>query len=511
MDTAPPPRPENHFEIKCDCFVGSLLAMTEEDGQELRRCETVGWRPSARGTVNRPPTAPLAGPNYPVLGKIKRRKRTTAMAEDFAECIIVGAGPAGSAAALTLAKSRVNVHVLERGNSPGAKNVSGAILYANALNDLIPGFRVEAPIERTVVRQRYSFLTKDAEMSVFDLHTDQFKHTTMHNMFSVNRRSFDKWFADQAIKAGATYHTGILVDKLIQDSQGVVIGVETSQGTLRANVVILADGANSILNRHNGRSRRSHATTMGLGVKETIRLPIGKIEDRFNLERNEGASFKYLGEPVQYSPGGAFILTNNETLSVGVVTRLSDLSDKGVRPYDLLDAFKNHPRIRRLLEGGVSEEYSAHILPEMGYDHLPPLTSDGLLVAGDAAGLLNVLCHEGMNLAMASGLMSGLAVLEANKHGKYSNKVLGIYGKMLHQSFVLQDMKTVRHFHELMKEKPEYFNELLKAAVQFATDATSITDKPKKEQISRAWHDFTATCGWGTLTKEAFRLWKFLR
>jgi electron transfer flavoprotein-quinone oxidoreductase len=433
------------------------------------------------------------------------------MGDDFAECIVVGAGPAGSAAALALAKSRVDVHVLERGHAVGAKNVSGAILNANTLSHLIPGFRAEAPLERRVARQRYSLLTGDAEMGVFDLHTSQSKHPPLHNLFAVNRRAFDKWFADQAIKVGATYHTGIRADRLIQDSHGVVIGVETSQGALHANVVILTDGANSILNRHNGRSKHSQVSKMWLGVKETIRLPIGKIEDRFNLERNEGASFKYLGEPVQYSPGTAFILTNNETLSVGVITRLSDLSDKGARPYELLDAFKNHPWIRRLLEGGVSEEYSAHILPEMGYGHLPPLTGDGFLVAGDAAGLLSALFHEGMNLALASGLMSGLAAAEASKHGKYSNNVLGIYRKMLHQSFVMQDMKTASKFHELMEEKPEYFNELLKATVQFATDVTSITDKPDKEQISRAWHEFTATTGRGTLAKEAFRLWRFLR
>ena len=222
----------------------------------------------------------------------------------------------------------------------------------------------------------------------------------------------------------------------------------------------------------------------------------GKIEDRFNLEHNEGASFKYLGDPVQYSPGGAFIFTNQDTLSVGIVARLSDLSDKGAKPYELLDSFKKHPRIKKLLEGGESQEYSAHILPEMGYDHLPELTGDGVLLAGDAAGLLNVLFHEGMNLSMASGLMAGLTVADAKK--------------MLHKSFVMKDMKMAMGFHRLMEETPEYFDRVLNAAVQSATEAVSITDKPKKEQISQALKNFRSTCGWGTTTKGAFRLWRLV-
>jgi len=432
------------------------------------------------------------------------------MAEVHAECIVVGGGPAGSAAALALAKSGVDVRVVERGKSPGAKNVSGAILYANTLNNLVPEFRAKAPLERTVVRQRFALLTADAEMVVLDLHNGKFKERPLHNLFTVNRRKFDEWFADQAMEAGADYKTATRVDKLLQDNRGKVTGIETLEGRLTADVVIVADGANSCLAKQAGLRKPFVPGRIGLGVKETIALPEGKIEDRFNLEHNEGASFKYLGDPVQYSPGGAFIFTNEDTLSVGIVARLSDLSDKGAKPYELLDSFKKHPRIKKLLEGGESQEYSAHILPEMGYDHLPELTGDGVLLAGDAAGLLNVLFHEGINLGMASGLMAGLTIAGAKRNGRYSNRVLKVYRKMLQESFVMKDMKMAMGFHHLMEETPEYFDKLLKTAVQFATEAVSSTDKPKKEQISQAWKNFRSTCGWGTLTKEAFRLWRLI-
>lgn len=86
------------------------------------------------------------------------------MAEgDRTECIVVGGGPAGTAAALTLANSGIDVCVLERGTVPGDKNVSGSILPTNVLAKLVPGFRDDAPLERTVVRQKYALLTEDAE------------------------------------------------------------------------------------------------------------------------------------------------------------------------------------------------------------------------------------------------------------------------------------------------------------------------------------------------------------
>jgi len=426
------------------------------------------------------------------------------------ECIVVGAGPAGSAAAFTLAKSGVEVQVLERGHVPGAKNVSGAILYTNTLNNLIPEFRAEAPLERSIVRQRYSLLTADAELTILDLSAAAFKSKPRENAFSINRRKFDAWFADKAGEAGAVYQSGIRADRLIRDPAGKICGVETSEGRVSADVVILADGANSTLAKQVGLRKRFTPDKVALGVKETLSLPRGAIEDRFNIEADEGASFKYLGEPVHYSPGGAYILTNNDTLSIGVVLRLSDLSVKGVKPYELLESFKNHPRVRRLLDGGVSQEYSAHILPELGYDHLPQLTGDGVLVTGDAAGLLNVVFHEGINLAMASGLMAALTTAAVRENGGYSSTSLKAYNKMLHESFVMKDMKSAMGFHKIMEERPDYFDKLLKSAVRFATDAVSITDKPKNEQIASAWKTFRSSYGWTALAKEAFRLWRLV-
>ena len=429
------------------------------------------------------------------------------MSEDHVQCIVVGGGPAGSAAAFTLAKSGAEVLVLERGKTPGSKNMFGGILYSNILNSIIPDFWEKAPLERNVTRQKYSLLTDDTELTLFDIHCGRFKQEPFNNSFIVSRRKFDEWFAGQAMEEGADYVTGTRVDKVIKDRQGKVIGIESLGDRLYADVVILADGANSMLAKQCGLRKRFHPGKIGLGIKEWMALPKGKIEDRFNLEGGEGASFKYLGQPVKYAPGGAFIYTNDDSLSVGLIVRLSDIANNGAKPNDLLEGFKNHPYIKKLLEGGELQEYSAHILPEMGYDYLPEISADGILVIGDAAGLVNALFHEGINFAMASGVMAGLTVLEAIRKNDYSNNVLKEYRGKLKESFVLKDMKKVMKFHKLMENNGHFFDNHVKSIVQFATQMISVTNRSKEEQISEAWSDLRTDIS----LLDAFELWGIIR
>ena len=417
------------------------------------------------------------------------------MSEDHVQCIVVGGGPAGSAAAFTLAKSGAEVLVLERGKTPGSKNMFGGILYCNILNSIIPGFWEKAPLERNVTRQKYSILTDDTEL------------TSFNNSFTVSRRTFDEWFANQAMEEGAEYFTGVRVDKVIKDRKGKVIGVESLGDRLYADVVILADGANSMLSKQCLLRKRFHPGKIGLGIKEWMALPKEKIEDRFNLEGREGASFKYLGQPVKYAPGGAFIYTNDESLSVGLVVRLSDIANNGAKPNDLLEGFKKHPFIKKLLEGSDLQEYSAHILPEMGYYDLPEFSADGVLVIGDAAGLVNTLFHEGINFAMASGVMAGLTVLEAMQKNDYSNTILKEYGIKVRNSFILRDMKKVMRYHKMIEKNGHFFDNHVKSIVQFATQMISVTDRSKKEQISEAWSDLRTEIS----VLDAFKLWGIIR
>ncbi|MBI5886962.1 MAG: FAD-binding protein [Deltaproteobacteria bacterium] len=391
------------------------------------------------------------------------------MAERY-DCIVVGAGPAGAAAALTLAKAGLSVIVFERGEYPGAKNLFGGILYTTVLAGLIPGFCDEAPLERHVSKRRYSFVTGDSEAAV-DLSFDAFNKPPFNNSYTALRARFDRWFASKAEEAGAIVVAEAVVDELIMEN-GVAKGarVRMEGGTVYADAVILAEGANSLLAEKAGIRPRINAADYSLGVKEIISLPEGVIEDRFGLEAGAGTACEFFGEALGPGvEGGGFIYTNIDTLSVGIACPVSVLKEKMLKPNEMLDAFKLHPAVRKFLRGGRIEEYAAHLIPEGGYNAIGRLVGNGVLLAGDCAGFVNPsLYKEGTNLAMASGVMAAETVIEARATGDFSEAGLQGYLKRLNDSFVMQDLKRYRDvpatLHSstgLFKEYPEAVMELL--------------------------------------------------
>ena len=170
------------------------------------------------------------------------------------------------------------------------------------------------------------------------------------------------------------------------------------------------------------------------------------INERFHLEGNEGAAHLYAGDVTQGKFGGGFLYTNKESLSLGVVIGIKDAMDPKlpVEVPALLEAFKGRPEISPLIRGGNTTEYSAHVIPEGGFKSLANLCGNGILAAGDAAGLaLNIgFTVRGMEYALASGYFAAQAVLNAKEVGNFSSETLGVYRKLLEQSFVLQDLKN---------------------------------------------------------------------
>src|SRR3989440_5274740 len=363
------------------------------------------------------------------------------------DAIVVGAGPAGSSAALAMARAGLEVALIERGEYPGAKNVSGAALYApDLLSDLLPDYWEEAPVERYMTRRVVTFLGKEAATSL-DFRTNRFSKPP-YNGFTLLRPKFDRWLAGKAEEAGTLLITSTVVDDLLYEGEQVV-GVRSRRedGEIYAPVVIAADGANSFLAKKAGLQREFRAEEMTLGVKEVLRLDAHTIEERFNLTGDEGMSNEFVGFATGEVKGGGFLYTNRDTLSIGVVTQIASLAEKRVRAYDLLDQFKGHPAFAPLVRDGVTLEYSAHMIPEGGWAMLPQLSRGGLLVVGDAAGFVFAagLFLEGMNFAIASGLAAAETIKQAHHEHEFSSLSLSRYRKRLEESFVLQDLKKFRH------------------------------------------------------------------
>lgn len=359
------------------------------------------------------------------------------------DAVVVGGGPAGSTAALRMAQKGMAVLLIERGQAPGSKNMFGGMLpYCPVVEELIPRFWDEAPWERKVVKRNLSVLSGTSITSLA-FESDNFDNQS-HSGFTLFRPIFDKWYGEEARKAGADLLTSCLAEDLLWTGN-MVSGVKIGRngGDIPAPVTIACDGVLSILGKKAGLSHHPKPSDMALGVKALFRLGEEEINDRFGLVRRQGATHEFLGctEGVR---GGGFIYTQTETVSVGLVFHLDSLRQRRIAPYDLLERFLSLGPVRRILKGAELLEYSAHVLPEGGYRAVPEVFTHGMLLAGDAAGLCytNGLNQEGMNLAMASGLLAGDAAVEAHEKGDFSAKQLSGYRNRLEESFVLRDMKT---------------------------------------------------------------------
>lgn len=362
------------------------------------------------------------------------------------DAIVVGAGPAGSSAALAMARAGLRVALIERGEYAGAKNVSGAALYApGLLAELLPNYWEEAPVERFLTRRVISLLGQESALSI-DFRTSHFAQPP-YNGFTILRPKFDRWLADKAQEAGATLITSTVVDDLLYE-QDRVVGVlcRREQGELYAPVVIAADGANSFLAKKAGLQREFRADEMTLGIKEVLRLDAHTIEERFNLTNDQGMATEYVGFATGSVKGGAFLYTNRDSLSIGLVVQIASLAQQRIKPYELLDQFKQHPAVAPLVRDSVQVEYSAHMIPEGGHAMLPRLFGGGLMVVGDAAGFVFAagIFLEGMNFAIASGLAAAVTAQEAHSQGDFSAASMARYRQRLEKSFVLQDLKRFK-------------------------------------------------------------------
>lgn len=429
------------------------------------------------------------------------------------DAIVVGAGPSGNAAAYVMAKAGLKVLQIERGEYPGSKNVQGAILYAKALEDIIPDFREDAPLERHIIEQRMWMLDETSFIGTH-VRSDDYNKPP-YNRYTIIRAQFDKWFSSKVREAGALLICETTVNHLIMDGDQVVgVQCDREHGDVYADVVILADGVNSTLARKAGFHGEIEARNVALAVKEILFMPEETIRQRFNIGEEEGVVIEMVGRITDGMMGTGFLYTNKESLTIGVGCMLGDFKKNPNRtsPYVLLEQMKRHPSIAPLIAGGEMKEYCAHLIPEGGFNAIPQVYGNGWMIVGDSGGFVNAAHREGSNLAMTTGRLAAETVIAAKAADRgYRANALSPYKAALDDSFVMKDLHKYRDMPEVLHRNPQFFTtypDLFANAARTMITVDGIDKTTKKREIMSSFRRSRSLTG---LVGDAYKLWRAFR
>lgn len=397
------------------------------------------------------------------------------------DVIIVGAGPAGSTAGFLLAQAGMNVLMVERGQTPGSKNVSGGLIYSKLAAEVFPEFWSSAPVERAITTHQLAMLSETSSVAL-DFRSQEGARPP-YNAFSVLRARFDPWLAKQAEDAGATLITGVTVDSLLVEG-GRVIGIQAGPDRLEADVVVVAEGTRSLLLKQEGLREDFHPHDVSLGIKEVIALPEKTIEERFLCTPETGMAYTFVGHTCGIE-GGGFLYTNRTSLSLGIVVKIDSLYKSKLQPHQVLDTFKTHPLIARLIDGGEMIEYSAQTVHRGGYQLMSRLYGDGYVVTGSAARLLmnNILTLRGMDFAMISAQAAVGAILTARERNDYSAASLAGYETNLKQTSIYKDWQTFKATYPLLENK-RLFEVYPELACKVMEDLFAPTTEPSPKVLA---------------------------
>ena len=425
--------------------------------------------------------------------------------ENKTQVIVVGGGIAGISAAITVARAGKEVVLIERGSFCGSKNVFGGAIYTRAVKELFPDFEKSAPIERYTVEHRYALF-----FLFFGTIISHKSKKNIENSFTAIRSKFDKWAIEQAINEGVYFAPNTVVRSLIT-KQEKVIGIKTDLEEYYADITILADGVNSLLAKQIGLRKNFEPAQMALGIKEVINLDKEIIENRFNIEDKQGVIYEIMGGPMKEMLGLGYIYTNQKSVTIGIGVALDELKNKKKKPYELLNELKMHPVIAPLIKDGELSEYSAHLIPEGGFNGIPQLYDDGVMVVGDAAMLVNNIHWEGTNLALISGKFAGEVAVEALNNNDFSKNMLELYQKKLETSFIWKDLKSYKNLMPTMHSRSKsflgYYPDKISEFFNTFTDVNSI---PKKVVFRKYIYSFFKSRSLSELVKDGFAILKLI-
>lgn len=412
------------------------------------------------------------------------------MDEKF-DCIVIGAGVAGLAAAMVLARNNMKFLLIEKGEFAGSKNVSGGVVWGNDLARLVPEYWEEedAGWERFINHRRLTFMDDQSTFSI-DFKSSHFNEPPYAGVV-VLRSKFDRWLAgkvQEAIDASdfamdSFIATQIKVDEVLMED-GKATGIRTGEEEFHADSVIIAEGVNNLLTRQVGlQDDYVPADHMLTGIKEVIRYDQEKLEDRFQLNGLSGMSNEFIGYATNGVEGGGFLYTNRDTISIGLVLGLADLREKGQKPYDILNHFKAHPVIADTIRGGEVVEYSAHVVSSGDKRAMPKeLYRDGVLICGEAANLLMNAgkAIQGMDYAMRSGILAAETIVDAKEAGDYSSNTMKAYREALDESYVMKDMNGFQDAVHML-HNPKMFSDIPNLVCDFGRKFFTIKNEPTKK------------------------------
>ncbi len=423
------------------------------------------------------------------------------MDEERFDAIVVGAGLAGCAAAYKMVQEGLEVLLIERGNYAGAKNMTGGRIYTHSLEKLIPDFREIAPLERKVTKEKISIISDNQATTIEYASND---HKENEESYTILRGRFDQWLAEQVEEAGGMVVAGVQADELILED-GKVVGVKVGEDDMYGNVVVIADGVNSMLAEKAGFRKPVTPEQMAVGAKDVYELSPELIEARFGQSEGEGTAWLSMGDVTRGLMGGGFIYTNKESISVGMVVSLAHIGQSDKNIEEMMNDFVATPAIAPLLKDAKLVERSGHVVPEAGFGGVSNLSGDGYVIVGDAAGLCMNLGYtvRGMDLAIESGIHAAQTIIEAKAAEDYSAAALKKYDdRVLNSPSIGGDMKLTAKFPEFMetdrifKEYPQMVNGIMHDVFRVNDQGAEPIMKKKMRRVKKVGIINLAKDGW---------------
>ena len=383
------------------------------------------------------------------------------------DVVIVGAGPAGLAAAIRLkqkaavAGTEISVAVLEKGSEVGAHILSGAVIDPKALNELIPDWKARgAPLDTPVTKDEFWLLGPSGVLNIGGLPMPGFMKN--HGCYIASLANVCRWLAGQAEDLGVEIYPGMAASEALYDEKGALVGVVAGvfgvdrDGShkadyqpgleLRGKYVFIGEGARGFLGQQVqarfGLADNSEPQKYGIGLKE-----IWQVTD---ANFRPGLAQHSLGWPLDDKTGGGSFMYHfgDNQVALGYVVHLN-YANPWLSPFDEFQRFKHHPLIAPYLQGAKRIAYGARAITEGGYQSVPKLTFPGGALIGCSAGFVNLPRIKGSHNAMKTGMLAAEAAFDALAAGR-SGDELAAYQTAYEQSWVAKELRVVRNTKPLL-------------------------------------------------------------